>query len=83
MNEKTSEISRKESILLRDVKTVDYAPAANAKRQQSPLAIDITTTTDGDHSFIALTPEEKKEFLTNLRKVSLSKSLLPFSVFPD
>ncbi len=69
MGEKANEIAKKKtSILLRDVKTIDYAPITTDKRQQSSLGIDITTT-DREYSFLSITLEEKKEFITNLRKV--------------
>ncbi len=73
MGEKTNEVAKKkQSILLRDVKTIDCAPVTNDKRQQSSLSIDITTA-DREHSFLAITSEEKKEFITNLRKVCSKK----------
>jgi hypothetical protein len=69
MGEKANEVAkRKQSILLRDVKTINCAPIANDKRQQSSLGIDITTI-DREYSFLVITAEEKKEFLSSLRKV--------------
>ncbi|CAF0977524.1 unnamed protein product [Rotaria sordida] len=70
LGEKTNEIAKKKiNILLSDIKTIDYAPVINDKRQQSSLCIDIITT-DREFSFLALTSEEKKEFFTNLRKIT-------------
>lgn len=69
MGEKANEIAKKKiSILLRDVKTIDYAPVTHDKRQQSSLGIELTTA-EREHSFLSITLEEKKEFITNLRKV--------------
>ncbi|CAF4250828.1 unnamed protein product [Rotaria sp. Silwood2] len=70
LGEKANEIAKKKiNIILSEIKTIDYAPVINDKRQQSSLSIDITTA-DRDYSFIALTSEEKKEFITNLRKIT-------------
>jgi len=69
MGEKANEVAKKkQSILLRDVKTINYAPVTNDKRQQSSLGIDITTI-DREYSFLAIKSEEKKEFITSLKKV--------------
>jgi hypothetical protein len=69
MGEKANEVAkRKQSILLRDVKTINCAPVANDKRQQSSLGIDITTA-DREHSYLVMTAEEKKEFVSSLKKV--------------
>ncbi len=69
MGEKANEAAkRKQSILLRDVKTINCAPVANDKRQQSSLGIDITTA-DREHSYLVMTAEEKKEFVSSLKKV--------------
>lgn len=72
MGEKTNEVAKmKQTILLRDVKTINCAPVSSDKRQQSPLGIDIATA-DREHSFLVLTPEEKNEFITNLKKVCIN-----------
>ena len=69
LGEKSNEVPKKKlDLLLRDVKTVNFAPTITDKRQQSSLAIELTTA-DREHTFIALTAEEKKEFTINLRKV--------------
>jgi hypothetical protein len=73
MGEKANEVSKKKlDLLLRDIKTIDFAPTTNDNRQQSALRIEFTTA-ERDHSFIALTFEEKKAFLINLRKVCKRK----------
>jgi hypothetical protein len=73
MGEKANEVAKKKLyIILRDVKTIDCAPVANDKRQQSSLGIAITTA-DREHSFLAITAEEKKKFITNLRQVCSEK----------
>ncbi len=78
MGEKSNEVAkRKQSILLRDVKTINCAPIANDKRQQSSLGIDITTI-DREYSFLVITAEEKKEFLSSLRKVCNKKNFILF-----
>jgi len=78
LGEKANEIAKKKtSILLRDVKTIDYAPITTDKRQQSSLGIDITTT-DREYSFLSITLEEKKEFITNLRKVCVECNCFVF-----
>ncbi|CAF4595135.1 unnamed protein product [Rotaria sp. Silwood1] len=70
LGEKTNEIAKKKiNIILSDIKTIDYAPVINDKRQQSSLGIDITTA-DREFTFLASTSEEKKEFITNLRKIT-------------
>ena len=69
LGEKANEVAKKKlSILLRDVKTINCVPLTNDKRQQVPLGIDLTTA-DREQSFLVKTLEEKKEFITNLRKV--------------
>jgi phosphorylcholine metabolism protein LicD len=81
MGEKTNEVAkRKQSILLRDVKTINCAPVTNDKRQQSSLGIDITTV-DREYSFLVITAEEKKEFLSSLRKVCNKKTLFSFKFY--
>ncbi|CAF4360437.1 unnamed protein product [Rotaria socialis] len=68
--DKGYEIARKKmNILLCDVKTIDYAPVINDKRQPSTLGIDIVTA-DREYSFLALSFDEKKEFVSNLRKIT-------------
>ncbi|CAF4094180.1 unnamed protein product, partial [Rotaria magnacalcarata] len=68
--DKGYELTKKKiNILLCDVKTIDYAPVANDKRQPSTLGIDIVTA-DREYSFLALSFDEKKEFVSNLRKIT-------------
>ena len=75
LGEKTNEVAKKKlDLLLRDVKTVNFAPTMNDKRQQSSLAIELTTA-DREHTFVAVTFEEKQEFVINLRKVCCKKKL--------
>lgn len=69
MGEKANEVAKKkQTILLRDVKTINCAPVSNDKRQQLPLGIEIGTN-DRDHLFLVITAAEKIEFITNLKKV--------------
>jgi hypothetical protein len=69
---------------LQDIKTIDYAPATNDKRQPSSLTIDIITT-DREYSFLAISLDEKKEFLTTLRKVCIKDTdiFLSFKFYLD
>ena len=60
-----------------DIKTIDYAPVTNGKHQLSPLGFVITTS-ERDYLYLALTSEEKKEFITNLRKVCTKKKNIIF-----
>ena len=81
MGEKANEVSKKKlELLLRDVKTIDFAPSTNDNRQQSALRIELTTA-DRDHSFVALTFDEKKAFLITLRKVCNRKQSTVFIHF--
>jgi hypothetical protein len=74
MTDKSNDIPKKKtSLILRDVKTIDYAPVTHDKRQSSSLALDFQTA-DREYAFLVLTIEEKKEFLSNLRKVSSNRN---------
>ncbi len=78
MGEKANEVAKKKlDLLLRDIKTINCAPSANDNRRQSSLGIELTTG-DRDHSFLAITFEEKKAFITNLRKVCRKKNSIFF-----
>ena len=69
LGEKANDIPKKKAtILLRDVKTVEFAPPNTDKRAQSASIFEIRTS-DREYSLLALTAEEKKEFLSNLKKV--------------
>lgn len=57
------------------MKTVNFAPTITDKRQQASLAIELTTA-DREHVYIAVTAEEKKEFIVNLRKVCTQTTIV-------
>jgi hypothetical protein len=79
MGEKANEVAKKKlDLLLRDIKTINCVPSTNDNRRQSSLGIELTTA-DRDHSFLAITFEEKKAFITNLRKVCRKKNSIFFS----
>ena len=71
-SEKANEIPKKKAtVILSDVKTIDYSPTTADKRHPSSLVFDLRTA-DREYSFLTLTSEEKKEFFTNLTKVRCS-----------
>jgi hypothetical protein len=79
MGEKANEVAKKKlDLLLRDIKTINCVPSTNDNRRQSSLGIELTTA-DRDHSFLAITFEEKTAFITNLRKVCRKKNSIFFS----
>lgn len=63
-----------------DVKLIDYDPAPNDKRPQGSHAIELKAA-ERDYTFIVVTPDEKKEFVTNLKKVCLIENKIAYWLF--